>query len=222
MLKTVIFDMDGVIADTEPLHHKAYYRMFNDYGVNISEELYQSFTGQSTINVCKKIVDHFELNEHPEDLKNKKQKYFTDIFKNDDDLFLIDGVLDLIKEFYNNNISLILASSASHNTINNIFDRFDLNQYFDSKLSGADFERSKPNPSIFLKAVEISKNDTRNCIVIEDSTNGIEAAKRANIYCVGFRSPHSKNQVYDKADLIIDSFSEISTEKINNKISIPI
>jgi len=102
-----------------------------------------------------------------------------------------------------------LASSASHNTINTVFARFDLDQYFKAKISGSDFENSKPDPAIFLKATELSGQLKENCMVIEDSTNGIKAAKAANIYCIGFQSPNSKNQNYSQADKIISSFSEI-------------
>lgn len=218
MLKTVIFDMDGVIVDTEPLHHKAYFQMFEQVGIEVSEEQYRSYTGQSTINVCKGLVDFFKIDDSPEHLKNLKQDNFKNIFKTDKGLKLIDGVLDIIKDYHNNGLTMILASSASMNTINNVFTRFDLDQYFKTKISGADLKESKPHPEIFNKAAELSNTAKEECIVIEDSTNGIEAANRANIYCVGFRSPHSENQVYDSADLIIDSFTEISYSKIANKI----
>lgn len=214
MLKAVIFDMDGVIVDTEPLHHKAYFQMFREVGIDVSEALYQSHTGQSTINVCKSIKAHFGLKQPAEELTRIKQANFQHIFKFDDDLQLIDGVHDLITEYHQQGLTLILASSASHNTINNVFTRFELDQYFSAKISGSDFEQSKPHPAIFLKAVELTKEQHKDCMVIEDSTNGIQAANSAGVYCVGFQSPHSHNQDYSTADLVIQSFEEIRYQKI--------
>jgi len=216
MLKAILFDMDGVIVDTEPLHCKAYYQMFDAVNIDVSDELYASFTGQSTISICRKLCSHFNLSEPPETLVALKRKFFKSIFETDKDLHLIEGVLDIIKDYHNNGMTLVLASSASMTTINNVFDRFDLNQYFTAKLSGADLKASKPHPEIFIKAAEASGYQKSECIVIEDSTNGITAAKAAGIYCVGFKSPHSKNQDYSKADLLIDSFNEIAYHKISN------
>jgi beta-phosphoglucomutase len=65
MLKAVLFDMDGVIVDTEPLHYKAYHKMFGDVNINVDEDLYESFTGQSTIDICRRLVDHFNLDFAP-------------------------------------------------------------------------------------------------------------------------------------------------------------
>jgi len=216
MLKAILFDMDGVIVDTEPLHCKAYYQMFDAVNIDVSVELYASFTGQSTISICRKLCSHFNLSEPPETLVALKRKFFKTIFETDKDLHLIEGVFDVIKDYHNNGMTLVLASSASMTTINNVFDRFDLNQYFTAKLSGADLKASKPHPEIFIKAAEASGYQKSECIVIEDSTNGITAAKAAGIYCVGFKSPHSKNQDYSKADLLIDSFNEIAYHKISN------
>ena len=215
MLKAVLFDMDGVIVDTEPLHSKAYYLMFKAVNIEVTDELYTSFTGQSTISICRKLCTHFKLSEAPETLAAFKRKFFKQIFETDEDLHLIDGVLDLIKDYHNNGLTLVLASSASMTTINNVFERFNLNQYFISKLSGADLKDSKPHPEIFIKAAEASSYQKQECFVIEDSTNGIKAAKAAEIYCVGFRSPHSKNQDYTKADLVISTFSEIKYSKVS-------
>jgi beta-phosphoglucomutase len=215
MLKAVLFDMDGVIVDTEPLHSKAYYLMFETVNIKVSDELYASFTGQSTISICRKLCTHFKLSETPETLVAFKRKFFKQIFETDEDLHLIDGVLDLIKDYHNNGLTLVLASSASMTTINNVFERFNLNQYFISKLSGADLKDSKPHPEIFIKAAEASGYQKSECFVIEDSTNGITASKAAGIYCVGFRSPHSKNQDYTKADLVISTFSEIKYSKVS-------
>ena len=100
--------------------------------------------------------------------------------------------------------------------IERIFERFDLNQYFKAKLSGADLEQSKPHPEIFIKAVQASGFETNECIVIEDSTNGIKAAKAAHIFCVGYDSMHSKNQDYSKADIVISDFKEIYYERISS------
>ena len=213
MLKAVIFDMDGVIVDTEPLHHKAYYIMFEKMNIDVSEDLYQSFTGQSTINICKYLCGHFSLKNAPEELMQIKRDAFKQLFFNDSSLELLEGVRDVIKDYYKHGLTLVLASSASMYTINNVFTRFDLDKYFIAKLSGADLKESKPHPEIFIKAAESAGYNRESCIVIEDSTNGIKAAHSAGIYCVGYKSKHSKNQDYSLANTVISDFKEIAFEK---------
>ena len=218
MLKAVLFDMDGVIVDTEPLHKKAYFLMFDAFNIKVSNTLYQSFTGQSTLSVCRKLCAIYELDATPEELVKSKRKSFLSLFQNDPSLQLIDGVLDLIKDYYSNGLTLVLASSASMFTINNVFTRFNLDQYFKAKISGADLKASKPHPEIFEKAAELAGFLKTECIIIEDSTNGIKAAKSAGIFCVGFNSYHSKNQNYNLADIVVDDFSLIKFEKLNTRL----
>ncbi len=182
MFKAVLFDMDGVIVDTEPLHHKAYFQMFNDVNIDVSDALYASFTGQSTMEICNQLISYFQLPLCAQTLTDIKRKHFKALFISDTSLELLDGVSTLIKDYHANGMTLVLASSASMKNINRVFKRFDLDQYFDAKISGADLKASKPHPEIFIKAAELSGKQPKECFVIEDSTNGISAANAANIY----------------------------------------
>ncbi|QFZ53612.1 HAD family phosphatase [Oceanihabitans sp. IOP_32] len=216
MLKAVIFDMDGVIVNSEPLHHKAYDKMFNEVGIQVSDALYQSFTGQATYPICETLCQTFGLNQSPEELVAIKRKHFKYLFDNDDSFQLIDGVLELIRDYHSNGLKLVLASSASMPNINRIFERFNLDQYFVDKLSGADLKASKPHPEIFINAAKSSGFDRASCLVIEDSTNGIKAANAAQIFCVGFNSGYSNNQDYSTADKVISDFKDIHYNKIKD------
>lgn len=214
MVKTVIFDMDGVIVDTEPVHHYAYHEHFKELKINVTDAIYETFTGNSTRNVFQKLKDLFDLKEDVEDLILRKRHIFNDAFDTKPDLFLIDGVEDLIKDLHSNEIQLIVASSASKGTINRVFTRFNLHQYFTHIVSGEDFPKSKPHPAIFEHAASLSVNPKENCIIIEDSTNGVVAAKGAGIYCLGYKSLHTKGQDLTLADSIINDFKEVNAEKI--------
>ena len=216
MIQTVIFDMDGVIVDTEPVHHYAYHQHFKQLNIEISDELYSTYTGNSTRNVFQKIKAQFNLPHEVEDLIQTKRSLFNEAFDTKEDLFLIEGVEDLIKDLHANGIQLILASSASKVTIERVFNRFNLNPYFTHKVSGEDFPKSKPHPAIFEHAASLSIAPKENCIVIEDSTNGIEASVAANIYCIGYDSLHSKDQDLSKANLIVKHFNELNAERIKH------
>ncbi len=209
LLKAVLFDMDGVIVDTEPLHKKAYFEMFSEFGLDVSEELYATFLGLSTHKIAVLLVEHFGINESPDALTTSKRKFFKHLFHNDPDFGLIPGVEELIKFYHKNGIKLVVASSASLPTINLVLDRFNLQQYFLGKISGADLKESKPDPEIFVRAAEIAEEPHENCMVIEDSTNGILAAHRAGIACTAFKSMHSLKQDYTLAGRVVESFSEL-------------
>lgn len=217
-LKAVLFDMDGVIVDTEPLHRKAYFRMFDELEIEVTDSLYNSFTGMSTLPICRKLCEHFKLSEKSVDLLEIKNKYFAEFFERENDLTLLDGVLDLIQDYYNNGLTLVLASSASLENIDRIFTHFNLDQYFIAKISGADLKASKPHPEIFIRAAELAGHPKKNCIVIEDSTNGIAAAHAAGIYCVGYKGSHLSTQDYSKADKVISDFKEIEFQKLRNTL----
>lgn len=214
-LKAVLFDMDGVIVDTEPLHRKAYFKTFHDLGIDVSEELYTSFTGASTRKVCDTLIENFNLNQTFEEIAKIKRDYFKDYFYNDEEFDLIPGVKALIEHYYENGITLILASSATMTTIDMVFEKFELEKYFSGKISGADLKESKPHPEVFLLAAEMAGQPVENCMVIEDSTNGILAAHRAKIFCAAYRSPNSKNQDYTLADTVVSDYEDLQIDKIS-------
>ncbi|SNB20824.1 putative phosphatase/phosphohexomutase [Flavobacterium psychrophilum] len=175
--------------------------------------MYATLTGNSTRNVFQKLKEKFNLNHDVEDLILRKRHLFNQAFDTKPDLELITGVQKLIQDLYANNIQLIVASSASKSTINRVFTRFDLHQYFTHIVSGEDFPKSKPDPAIFIHAATLSVAPKEKCVIIEDSTNGIKAAKAAGIYCIGYDSVNSKLQDYSLADKVISHFADL---QINN------
>lgn len=216
MVKTVIFDMDGVIVDTEPVHHFAYHQHFKHLNIDVPDEMYASFTGNSTKNVYQRIKETFQLLDEVDGLVDYKRELFNNAFDQKEDLYLLPGVKNLIEDLYNNGIQLVLASSSAKVTIARIFKRFELYPYFSHIVSGEDFPKSKPHPAIFEKAAELSGTPKEECIIIEDSTNGVKAANAAGIYCIGYDSEQSKLQDLSTADKVIRHFNELNAQTIKN------
>lgn len=208
-IKCVIFDMDGVIIDSELLHKKAYYETFISLGLDVSEELYKTITGSSTMNAFQRLIAHFNLEEDPNELVLQKRKRYVNFFENDPTLHLVKGVEEIIRYFHDKEITLILASSSAMVNIDRVFNRFDLNQYFTAKISGADLIESKPHPEIFEKAALLGTTPKENCIVIEDSDNGVKAANDAGIFVFGYQNPMAADQTLENADKVITDFSEL-------------
>lgn len=215
MIQTVIFDMDGVIVDTEPVHSYAYFQHFAELKIDVSKDMFTSFMGNSTRNTFQRLKELFPIDGEVEDLIQRKRTLFNNAFDSKEDLYLIEGVEKLIQNLHGNGMQLILASSASKVTIERVFNRFGLHKYFSHIVSGEDFPNSKPHPEIFEYAASLSIAPKENCIIIEDSNNGIRAAKAAGIYCLGYNSINSKLQDLSLADVVVNHFDELSFEIIS-------
>jgi HAD superfamily hydrolase (TIGR01509 family) len=215
MIQTVIFDMDGVIVDTEPVHNYAYFQHFTELNIDISKDMFTSFMGNSTRNTFQKLKELFPIDDEVEDLIQRKRTLFNDAFDSKEDLYLIEGVEQLIQDLHKNGMQLILASSASKVTIERVFNRFNLHQYFTHIVSGEDFPNSKPHPAIFEYAASLSTAPKEHCLIIEDSTNGIKAAKAAGIFCIGYNSKNSKLQDLSLSDVVVEHLNQLSFEIIS-------
>jgi HAD superfamily hydrolase (TIGR01509 family) len=214
MIKTVLFDMDGVLVNSEPLHHQVSKIQFQNLKIDVSDALFSTFTGNSNKMIYQKLKERFDLRAEVTDLVIEKNRLFIEAFNADDNHHLISGVKDLIIDLHQKGMQLIVASSSEMEIIDAIFERFGLNEYFSHKVSGADFPESKPNPALFLKAVELSGHNKSECIVIEDSFNGIKAAKAAGMYCIAYKAAEVNTQDHSQADEIIHDFADLNFEKI--------
>lgn len=139
--------------------------------------------------------------------------------KKETNLRPIPYISELIVDLYKNNFSLALASSSPHEQINYILENLGIKRYFHSTISGEDVKEGKPHPEIFLKAARSVGIDPESCVVIEDSHNGVTAAKNANMKCIGYKNPNSGNQDLSNADITVLSLKKISGALVKNVLN---
>lgn len=215
MNKAVIFDMDGVIVDTEPLTDQHAVHFMSELGIDIPADFNDKFRGRTSMDFCRGIIEQFKLDKSVDELVILLRDSHLKFVITHPELKLIEGIEDLIYKAHKKNLGLAVASSASPKRINAILDLFEIKKYFKVIVSGDDAKKGKPDPEIFLVAARKLNVKPENCVVIEDSENGVLAARSAGMRCIGFAGmPHNKSDLL-KADLVVKDFSD---SKINNFI----
>lgn len=214
MIETIIFDMDGVIIDSEPIHMQIERELFDELGLDISEKEHQNYVGASSIELWSAMVKKESLKISPEKLVDIKEERYLNHLKTASELKPLDGVMDVIVHLHKAEKRLAVASSATRLEIEYILKKLQLRSYFSCVVSGAELERSKPDPQIFLTVSSITKTPPEQCCVIEDSRNGVEAAKSAGMNCIGFKNPNSGNQDLSNSDVILYNFNCDEVKKI--------
>lgn len=211
MLKAIIFDMDGVLVDSEPLHYKANVNLLRKKGIELDYDYYKQFIGSTNPHMWKTMKDYFSLVESVEELVLEsgieKRKLI------DKTGFMpINYVYEFVKLLYDEGYKLAVASSSSIEYINEVTKFFGINKYFTELVSGINVKNPKPAPDVFLEAARRLGVNSDECLVIEDSQNGVLAAKSANMACIGFVNPNSGEQCLDKADYLVLGFEELDKE----------
>jgi HAD superfamily hydrolase (TIGR01509 family) len=217
MLKAVIFDMDGVIIDSEPVYKQATYLTLQNFGITLTPEYLNQFTGATSIYMFNTIIRDFQPPATLEELLELDRTYVKRLFE-ETKLTPLPGVIDLIKELSHHGVKLAIASSSPLKRIENVTKALNIHKFFSKLVSGKEMEHPKPAPDIFLKTLSllgVNKNET---LVIEDSYVGVQAAKAAGIPCVGYLNPNSGEQDLFSAFLVTDDFSALNYKVLEHTL----
>ncbi len=212
MKKAVIFDLDGVIVESENAHIEAEKQTFLKHGIQVSAEELHKFTGTTAKVMFTELIKKYRLNTTFEEISRQKEDILFQLLEKDAEP--TKGIIMLLKKLKTKRIKLAIGSSSSKKQIKYVLNKLDIAQFFDSVLGAEDVAHSKPDPEIFLKAAATLNVNPNECLVVEDSALGVEAAKRARMKCVGYRNPNSGNQDLSRADIITGDFSKLDIETL--------
>ncbi|WP_110954307.1 HAD family hydrolase [Anaerosinus massiliensis] len=212
-MKAFIFDMDGVIIDSEPINTGLAIKTVAHFGKSITSNEMEKYAGSTMKVIFSSIKENKQINAPLEEIITYMQ---ASMLRNliETEIEPIKGIRQLLSNLKTNNIPTAIASSSPKHIIEAVVDKFKLADYFAHLVSGNEVKHSKPDPEIYLVTAEKLGVLPNECVVLEDSTNGVNAAKNAGMTCIGFRNLNSGNQDISRADLIVDTIGKIDLNKI--------
>ena len=209
MFTTVIFDLDGVIIDSEPIHQSLETRLFQELRINVDRCFHQKLVGMNEDLLWGTVIKAFNLDINPRVMIERKRSYLKSYLEKEIDLTPVKGVLPCIRMLKRKGYSLAVASSSPLFYIDAVLKRFNINPLFTVWISGEEIKHSKPAPDIFIQTARRMHKQVQECCVIEDSTNGIKAAKAAGMKVIGFKNRQTGSQDLSQADYVINTFSRL-------------
>jgi len=208
-IKACIFDLDGVIVDTAVYHYKAWKRLANELGFDISEEQNEKLKGVSRMRSLELILQWGGITKteaEQEELATKKNGWYVEMISHMTPAEILPGAKEFLETCRAAGLKTALGS-ASKNSMT-ILDKINLAYLFDAVIDGNHV--SKPKPEVFLKGAEALNVMPADCVVFEDAIAGIEAAINGGMKAVGIGSP----KVLTEADLVVSGLNEMSLEKL--------
>jgi len=224
MLRAVIFDFDGVIADSEFLHYKALNKVLNLHGVDVPKEVHwERYLGYTDIENLQAVSDDYNMNLSAEairDMARKKAVIFKDLVQ--EEAAILDGVENLIELLRRHQIRRAICSGAIRADIDQMLAGSALKEAFEVIVTADDVQKGKPDPQGYILTLQkLNKNQTDpikpgDCVVIEDSHWGLEAAAAAGMHPVAVTNTYPVEQLKEKAEMVIARLDELAVEDLRN------
>jgi HAD superfamily hydrolase (TIGR01509 family) len=208
MIKAAIFDMDGLLIDSEPLWKQTAQAVLKPLGRDLTDEQFNKTLGRGAANA---VADWYQMESWQ---GATKEEVIDLILTNFPELVQREGkakpgVVSVLELFKQKGLPAALASSSSYKIINTVLDTIKIREYFDVIYSAEDETHGKPHPGVFISAAKQLKVEPRDCLVFEDGPSGVLAAKAAHMHCVAVPDPDVKNNKFiQTADIILDSLEE--------------
>ena len=208
----VIFDMDGVLADTGSIHFQSWTKMAReDANAEFTREFFEETFGQQSIPITRKLVGPKVEQALVEKWADLKEKYYREMVK--DKLESLPGAIELIRDLKKKNAKLAIGSSGPAENVELLLTTLRIKKYFDIVITAEDVENGKPAPDVFSIVASRLNLEPENCIVIEDAPVGIEAAKRAGMKSIGLTTTHKKEELH-QADIIVKDLTFIHRDDL--------
>jgi beta-phosphoglucomutase family hydrolase len=212
-MEAVIFDMDGLMIESEHLHSRSFEEVLKNHGAEpeLNDVGVVQTLGIGTPNNWKKLKKKHGLEPSVEELTDQKHLVYEDLIPQ---VHVTPGLLELLNDLKKSGIKMAVASGSSKNNIDRILKQVNIKNYFEAIVSSDDVEHPKPSADIFLYAAQKLKVKPKNCIVLEDAQSGIEAAKAASMLAIAVPNQFSRNHDFSKADYRFNSLEELSASKL--------
>ena len=205
--RMLIFDMDGVLLDSEPLHANSMHRILREHGVTEMPDA--SLTvGKSSYVIWTNLQKKYELPGTPATLLNQQYAYLLEEMTARN-IPPSAGLVELLKDCKKRGIQLGVASSSNRVLVDGTLKHLEIGDYFDVTVAGDEIPEKKPNPAVYLKAIEKAGVRPEEALAVEDSSTGLLAASRAGIEAVGYRNPTSGNQDLSNSIGIVDRLEQV-------------
>lgn len=209
MIRCVLFDMDGVLINTEPLHFRIWQQVAAENGVSLNYDHYKGCIG-STIGYLFDLIqaDYGEDFHHQPQIISRYKEIKAAVVQKEG-LPQVEGVSEVIRHLQQSGYCMAVASSSPQEYIELYIEKLGLTDCFDLLFSGERVEKPKPAPDVFLATAAELRIRPEECLVVEDSYNGLIAAKAAGMKCFGFQNPDSGKQDLSAADVVFYPFCEL-------------
>jgi beta-phosphoglucomutase family hydrolase len=210
-IAAVIWDMDGVLADTASYHLLAWRETFAKRGIKFTEEDFRRGFGIKNDAIIKNVLGEQTTEAEIETIAREKEATFRRIIGQN--IKPLPGALKLLEALDKHGVKMAIASSTPIENIRLIVGSLGIEKYFRAIVTGHDVTEGKPSPQVFLLAAQRLGVDPKNCIVFEDAVAGVKAAKSAGMHCVAITSSHPREKL-TQADLIVDSLEELTVKEL--------
>jgi HAD superfamily hydrolase (TIGR01509 family) len=211
-LVAVIFDLDGTIIDSREAWGRAFSVVLKSLGVEIKEK-YPDEPGIAVRENWRRFIVKFNI-KTDKTLDELRSLTYHEYMKLIPEISLNDGVVEFIENLKDSGTEIALATSTSWEAMDKILNSLKIQELFDYITTSEEVTSQKPQPDIFIRAMEKMNLDPSECLVIEDSPSGVTAAKEAGIKVIALDPEEKNGEVLSKADLIVGGFSEISPKII--------
>ncbi len=211
MKYAAIFDMDGVLVDSNKAIWDSHNEVLKTYGVRLSDEEIRQYLGKSLRDDIKAWNEKYGLNL---DLKTHSEASWKIQLRILKDMKADPGLVSLLEDLKLHGIPMGVGTSSQGFRAEKILDLLKIRNYFSAVVSANDVNLHKPNPDLFLEVARRLKVDPKKCVVFEDAASGIEAAKRGGMKAIGYLREHNGESELRYADLVIRKFSEVSYDTI--------